>query len=153
MAYSTAANVKVVLLNIASYPFDDTAIAAFITKADSLIDSYLANVYAVPFVTTPALINSISVDITCYYLLRTTYTNDRVEEANSWVKEWYTKAIDILKKLANKEISLGTNYLPTTDIITSSDENYTPIFDVDNVEDWGVSNQRLEDIRSDRDGD
>jgi phage gp36-like protein len=153
MAYSTAANVKVVLLNVASYTFDDTAIAAFIAKADALIDSYLANVYTVPFATTPTLINSLSVDLTCYYLLRTTYTNDRVEEKDSWVIEWYTKAIETLKKLANGELSLGSSYIKATDLITSSDENYTSTFDIDDVEEWKMSTQRLEDISDARDGD
>jgi phage gp36-like protein len=153
MAYSTAANIKVVLLNVATYTFDDTAIGSFIAKADALIDSYLANVYTVPFTTTPAIINSLSVDIACYYLLRTTYTNDRVEEKNSWVIEWYNKALEILKKLANKEMSLGTAYVPTSSIVSSTDENYTSTFDIDNVEDWKRSEQRLEDIANDRDGD
>lgn len=153
MAYSTPADIKIFLLNVEHYKYEDAAIVIFIAKADALIDSYLSNIYTTPFVTTPALIKSLSIDITCYYLLRTSYTNDRVEEKNSWVIEWYTKAIDMLKKLASKEISLGANYLSTSSVITSSDENYTPIFDIDDVEDWKRSDSRLEDIFNDRAGD
>lgn len=126
MAYSTAAEIKhqlseeiIIQLtddeHVEPETIDDanpdhaamvTRIDEAIETADAEIDGYCATRYAVPFVTVPALINKLSVEIAIYYLYARRTIPEKIEAR-------YDKVIARLKDIARGTFTLGTDPAPT----------------------------------------
>lgn len=87
---------------------DTRALESAISDADALIDGYLSARYAVPLSSVPALIVSISCDLTRYKLW-----DDRAPEE---VRKRYQDALSQLR-----DISKGVLSLPSTSTTASSD--------------------------------
>lgn len=81
---------------------DTDKVTAAILDADTLIDSYLAYRYTVPFTTIPALVSKLSNDISLYNLYATKYDNEMPAE----IKNRYEKAINMLISLQKGETIL-----------------------------------------------
>lgn len=74
-----------------------------ITKADSLIDGYCNGRYAVPFATVPALIKTLSVSLSIYYLYK------RRGRISDLYQDQYDKDIKLLGMLAGGKVTLGVD--------------------------------------------
>lgn len=96
---------------------DYTVVEEAITKADALIDSYCSQQYAVPFVTVPELIKSLSLDIAVYRLyLRRRIVPDparqRYEDAVGLLRDLSAgraKLPDQTSTAGAGEVSIGSN--------------------------------------------
>lgn len=92
-------------------PFTATVIAAARTKADALVNAKLAMTYDVSLlpITTPTMavdiINTISDDLTSYYLARSRYTEED-PNTNAWVEELKTEALAQLNYLVESNLIL-----------------------------------------------
>lgn len=76
-----------------------TILNTVIANASAEIDSYLANIYTVPFDPVPAAVKSMTVVVTCYRLFRRRLTPD---EKNLFYED-YKRVVEFLK-LANEGI-------------------------------------------------
>jgi phage gp36-like protein len=159
MAYCTAANIisQIPLLpqttTAAGYTATAAIIASHISRADALIDGKCAARYTVPFTTTPALVQSISEDITSYYTFRSLFSRDN-QNINSWVDR-YKEAIKMLDEIRDGNLDLvgAVELTPEKEIeerITSTTENYYPFFDVDSDLSWAFNADELDDVGDNR---
>ena len=82
---------------------DADAVTRAIADADAEINGYCGARYATPFVTVPAIIRKVSVDLAIYnlYARRTSVPEDRQKR--------YTDAIRFLKDVAKGIATLGAN--------------------------------------------
>lgn len=101
----------------------DANLAEKIKAADSMIDSYVGSVTAVPLTTPPDVIKQLSFDITLYYLhARTDYMD--IPEAS---QKKYDAAIEYLSKIAEGKIKIPG--LTADDLTTKTqydvDDEYT----------------------------
>jgi len=112
----------------------------------------LYNRYAVPFDTTPPLIESLSDDFTIYFLKRS--LNPGVGDLDDKTQGEYRATIETLKDIAVGRIDLldsDGNKVPTKTTISSNTENYpSAIFDLDAVESHEIDSDRLDDIKTNR---
>jgi len=143
------------------YSATSAIIAAQITRADALINAKVARRYSVPFATTPPLISSISEDIAKFYSYRQLYAQDgqntakRMEEL---LRPDLDNAFALLEAIRNSELDLvdssgaliAENTTLVDDQIESTNEGYTPIFDVDGPLDWNIDSERLADAKAAR---
>jgi hypothetical protein len=131
-------------------------------KADAYIDGYLAVVYNTPFtvsvgppaINAPALVASIAEDLVLYCLLRTGYFdgvagNDR--ETMLELKRGVDKTLmDIVKGKAAlpdvQDADKGSNEV----LIDSTREQYHPSVDMGPEMDWGVDEDLIEELESER---
>lgn len=129
---------------------------ALITKACqrayNLINGVLSNRYSLPFVTTPPQIASISDDLTVFYLKR--FLNPGTGDLSDESKNMYRDALQELKDIGEGRTSLvdSDNALVSVkETISSTTEDYTPIFNLDKWEDQDINADYLEvveDMRS-----
>ena len=89
---------------------DSDIISESIADADGLIDSYICQLYSVPLTTVPQIINTISKKITWYYLF------NRQPGGSETAENEYNNCIELLKRLANKEIKLP-NVSPSSGLL------------------------------------
>ena len=79
---------------------NEERINAFIAKADTAIDSFLGNCYSVPFEgLPPALIQSISTDLTVYFLYQSAMAKTGVPLAILERKESALKSLSLLAQV------------------------------------------------------
>lgn len=159
MAYCTEAQVRDIISGVTVAKMGNTEVKNKIARADSIIDAYLASKFTVPFSSTPPLIESISIDLSAYYVLRTLFTRDSVNK-NNYINDFLLKHLNTKEKtgtlydILNDDITLvdssGTVIDTTSDLIDSNIKDYVPIFNVDDAEDWEVDPDRLEDIADER---
>lgn len=76
-----------------------------IGKADTEVDGYCATKYAVPFVVVPPIVNTLSTEISIYYLYKRRTVPEEVAKA-------YDRAISRLKDIARGTLSLGIDPPP-----------------------------------------
>lgn len=121
-------------------------------KADSLIDAYVVSRYTVPLVPPiPALIQNIAQDLTLYYLLRTGYFDGVAGNDKATTDKLWEDAMDLLKQIAKGSISIpGVSASGDANIISSTTEDYVPIFDVGSEIDWVPDPDLLEDIKNEK---
>lgn len=133
MAYATAQNV----LDLHKYipATESTYIVTLISDADIEIDLRLGIVgYTVPFTAPiPDVINVISKYKAVYKELKRLYGSQVEEAFYDWVKAWDDEAEKLLKLLEGGAL-LEDVALPKA--IESSTEDFTPIFDLGDVEAW-----------------
>jgi hypothetical protein len=84
---------------------DSTIVTSLILKADTYIDNALNGVYDVPFttgsqssITTPAFINKLSIDLSCYYAFQRRPNEYKI--GDDWNKI-YKDCIESIDRLAN----------------------------------------------------
>lgn len=169
MAYTTYTTI---LINNADLPQTTTQagytstvsiIQNHITRADAFINGKLARRYDIPFDPTPPLIANISEDITSYYSYRSLYAQDN-QNSSTRLAEYQTvdatmTAFALLEQLRLGELDLVNtagalipeNSDTQDDSVESTNEDYTPIFDVDDTLNQCVDCDRLTDIKNARD--
>lgn len=128
-------------------------IAAHITRAEGVVNSYIANRYSLPFATVPPVIRSISEDLASYYTIRASYVQDG-QRKNEYLPA-YESAMEMLKEIRDGKMPLALTdgsilVSNTSGRYKSSTENYTPIFNLDNESAWEADPDQIEDITSER---
>lgn len=87
-----------------------------IQTADSEIDGYCAVKYTVPFITIPAVVKALSVEIAVYYLYKRRTVPEKIEKA-------YDKAVARLKDISSGRMSLGVDPPPAASTMDSPESN------------------------------
>jgi len=161
MAYCTATQVRDVLAGVTTSEMSDVAVENKIAYSESIINAYVAWRYNVPFTTIPPLVETICIDISAYYVIRTLFTRDNINR-NDYIDDFLLKHLDTKNKtgtlydIYNGDTSLtladGSSAAASTDIFDSNTSDYIPTFDVDDVLNWKVDTNRLEDIEDERSG-
>lgn len=118
-AYCTADDVRGVLARFIEKPAgtagverDADILAYQISAAQAEVDARLAGRYQVPFVTVPALVKSLTVDVAAY-LATLTYRQSKDLAIDDPVRLRYQRALDMLKELAGGSMDLPIGQLPT----------------------------------------
>lgn len=164
MSYSTY---TAILANNADLPQTSTTggysatvsiISNHVTRADAFINAKLARRYGVPFTATPPLIALIAEDIVSYYTYRSLYAQDN-QNTSTRLSEYAgpdgtITAFALLEQIRLGEMDLvntaGNLISETTseqdDSVEMTNEEWTPIFDVDDTLDQAVDTDRLSDI-------
>jgi phage gp36-like protein len=93
--------------DLTSNDINTATVENFIADSDGLIDSFVGIRYDVPFTSTgvPAIINTISKNISAYYCLDFLYAQGN-KNTNEWVKNKYTDSLELLKSIADGDITL-----------------------------------------------
>ena len=146
--------------SVSRYTETVSLISEKIDRSESVINSYIARRYSVPFPTgaVPPMIETITINLAAYYTLQAKFTKDS-HNTNEWVIDLYDKAIKDLELIRNRDIDLvntaGAIIADKTadSRITSNTENYAPAPDLDPVTSWSISSSRLDDIASERASD
>jgi len=95
---------------------------------------------------TPAIVKSLSEDISSYYVMRGLYAGN-TPSINAWIDR-YKDAKEMLK-----EIAAGTKKIEEVDVeiggVQSSTSGYKRTFDERDETDWGIDSNKLEDLAND----
>lgn len=99
MAYGTENGVANNLIDYSEL-IDATAITEQMVgecraSADGIIDARAASVAAVPLSSPPAIVNSVSDDLTTYFLLRRLFTGKDPNDSE-WVDKFYARPMELL---------------------------------------------------------
>ena len=120
-----------------------------------MIDSYCSSVYTTPFATVTKMIEAMSIDLTCYYVMRSLYSSDS-QNINEWIEK-YNEVKEMLKDIKNGKLQLiddsGNDLSRSTDRVRSNTSDYVPEANIDSIELWDRSGSRLDDIADDREDD
>lgn len=125
-------------------------------RAQALVNAKIARMYDLPFTLTPPLIEAITTDIACYYLLtRRVFTQSQMNES-----EWpdrFKEAADWLDEVARGELSLVDSADDLVEVRAdiaqawSDKMGYHPTFselgDLEQV----VDPDKVDDLKDDRD--
>lgn len=105
MPYSTAAQIR------RESPFKNTQnvktdyIEQVIDDVDGIINSYVSKIYVLPFISTPALVRSLSKDMAVCQLYRDQNPNVEIASGVS-VEEWWTSLLAQLQAIVDQQINL-----------------------------------------------
>jgi len=133
MAYSVYQDV---LDTHKAIPSNESAyITKFIVDADIEIDLRLGIIgYTVPFTAPiPPVLTAISKYFATYKELKRIYAKQVQEGLFEWVRDYRDEGERLLKLL---EMGASINDIDIPDIIDSSTKDFTPIFDLGDVEAW-----------------
>jgi phage gp36-like protein len=125
-------------------------VAQYITFVGNVIDSKLSQRYAVPFTSTPPVVETIATDLTTYRTLKARGFRDN-DESNEWVKSFKDESSKLLDALAAGSMSLvdssGTIVSTVTTFVEvdSNTKNYKPVFDMRDPVVWEVDPDRIDD--------
>ena len=156
MAYSTNTSIYTMLPGLNTSAANTAIINQYITRVAGKIDNYVLNLYNpsgwTTAASTPPGIIQISDALVAMWSMRSLYTRDGLN-INDWVADLGEQALKDLEKIANGEISLADNSSKRVSINTqveSSTEDYMPIFNLDESENWEIDSDQLDDIADDR---
>ncbi len=151
MSYAAVADLKSRYKRAGEAGLDDAALQTYLDEASQDIDSALAMLYTVPVANCPRL-KWLEVDMAYAKLLLRPGVGPEVSELE--------KEAAVLIERADKKLrQYGTGELPLVDVagaviptrtdqrrVTSNTKDYTPIFNLDEPEDWVVDQDRLDAI-------
>jgi len=156
MGYSTSTSIYTMLPGLTNNTANTAIIDQYITRVKGKIDNYVIGLYSpgdwTTAASTPPGIIQISDSIVAMWTMRSLFTRDG-QNVNNWVAELGKQALEDLEKIASGEINLVNNSSSREGIhtqISSDTEDYTPIFNLDEPEDWIIDNDQLDDISDDR---
>ena len=129
------------------------ALSAHITRAESIVNSYLSARYSIPFTVVPPIVRTLSEDIASYFHIRGVSVQDGQRD-NPWYTS-YKLAIDMLEDIKDGKTQLsltdGSAVGPvSTSRFLSSTDGYSQTFNLDTPDNWGVDSDRLDDIEDGR---
>lgn len=102
--YIAVADVKQVMRNLPSASkLADTDIEFFIESAQSQVDSFLAEVYSVPFLVVPPIIKKVTLDLAVYHLTESLYTSYQPNQQDG-NQVRYDRSMEVLKQVRNGDI-------------------------------------------------
>lgn len=130
-----------------------------IRRVDGLINGKCARRYSVPFTSTavPPFIRTIAEDITCYYTMRSFYSQD-AQNKNEWVEEHKNNALEFLNEIQKGDIDLvdtSGSAVPVqedeiVDQVSSNTMNFQPFFDIDDSLEWKFDEDQEDNISANR---
>lgn len=145
MAYTTVANVQSLLLGVATVDIK----ILYLTMADNIINAKIGSRYTIPFTTTPPIIETIATDLSAYYTMRALFTNDS-QNKSEWVAS-YKEAMKMLDDIADGKIPVvdisGNELAYKVQSLQSSNEDYHPIFDIDNIDNSVIDDNLITEIQ------
>jgi phage gp36-like protein len=103
---------------------DDTVLTDALTRADSEINSYIAQRYSLPFASVPTRLRDIACDIARYYLFDARapqIVQDRYKNAVAWLK-------DVAGGRALVGVDASSNLIPNASGAAVSIQASTPVF-------------------------
>ena len=124
-------------------------------KATSIVDAMLEVVYPskVPWTVAgdvPMLINSVTDDLAIYYIRRSKHPGP-LPLTKEVKQEYWEQPIDLLKRIQKREIDLPELTSSLDSQIEANRVDYTPIFDLDEIESAVIDPDLLDDIDEKRD--
>ena len=119
-------------------------------KATSLVDAYLEGQFPdiVPWTVeanVPNLINSITNDLSVYYIKRDKNPGPMPLAENVKVEYW-DKSVDLLVKITSRELQLPEMTSQINDQVASNRGAFNPVFDVDDIQSQDVDPELKDDI-------
>jgi hypothetical protein len=134
-------------------------LAAYITDAENVINSYIAKQYNIASVTVsrPPTLRTIAKDLTIYYTLLDAYTQDN-QNFNDWIQRRGERAFELLNAIRDDDIRLFTDsgvaispISPEVGInMKSSTKGYELTINMDTYTSWAVPDDLLTEIAADR---
>lgn len=129
------------------------ALSAHITRAESIVNSYLSARYSIPFTVVPPIVRTLSEDIASYFHIRGVSVQDGQRD-NPWYSS-YKLALDMLQDIKDGKTQLsltdGSSVGPiSTSRFLSSTDGYSQTFNLDSPDNWEVDSDRLDDIEDGR---
>ena len=150
MSYTTIGAVTGSAWMVSGEGVDSAIIQFAIDHSEALIDTYCAGFYTVPFASTPALVESISIGMArCLgqFLVGHNLTHFQEPEDKMW--NFY---ISTLEKIRSGELIIpGATWLTADNRVWSNTMNYTPITNIDNELNWVIDEDRADEVEDDRD--
>lgn len=104
MAYTTPDKIKNIIRKLPS-SITDYDIEPSINKADSYIDAYLGNIFKVPFVKAPFLIQDISTDLAIFFLTESLYSS-QMPNLDDYQITRYERSLKMLEDIAKGDLLL-----------------------------------------------
>lgn len=140
----------------AGYTAMSALVSQAITDAEAEINGYAARRYSLPFSEVPVQIRAIADGLAVFYTYLHAYSADNTNRNDYTDDPRYKIQLNKLQGIAEGDIALTlTNgslvvQASTTSLVSSANNNYTPIFDMDTSTSWAVDSDRLDDISNDR---
>lgn len=125
-----------------------------IDRAEATVNAYVSRLYPLPFVKVPPILITLTEDISCFYALRSAYTQDGMSKNPFYLD--YKTSMDTLDKIAKGEIKLvdtSGSLIATqaTNRYLSNTEGQTPIFGKDDPQEWKRSQAEIDQTDAARD--
>jgi phage gp36-like protein len=105
MAYTTVSDVRAASGLSDSDKISDAFITNIITQADSIIDSEIRMIYAMPLSYTPPVLASASLEMTVGLLYQKAYGEESQDTDKGW-KKHVDFAVDVIDKIYQQKIAL-----------------------------------------------
>lgn len=126
-----------------------------IDRAESVVNSYVTARYSLPISPVPPILRTLSEDIASYFTIRGAYVQDG-QIKNEYYTE-YKEALKILDQIKNGTIKLSyTNgslvATASANRFLSSTETYTPIFGLDDPDNWQRDKDEIDAQSTAREG-
>jgi len=150
MSYTTIGAVTGSAWQVSGEGVDSAIVQFAIDHSEALIDTYCAGYYTVPFSSTPALVESMSIGmarILGQFLVGHNLTHFQEPEDKMW--NFYMATLE--KVRSGELIVPGATRLTADNRVWSNTMNYTPITNVDDPLNHVIDEDRLDDIGDDRD--
>ncbi|PEZ47028.1 hypothetical protein CN367_11715 [Priestia megaterium] len=102
--YTSPATIRIVMRKLPP-SITDQEINYFILKADALINGMLGEMFEIPFLIIPQLIQDISTDLAIYFLAESVYSSQKPNLDEVYTK-MYDRAMGYLQKIIDGDITL-----------------------------------------------
>ncbi len=129
MAYTTIANVKLNHEMIPDTAQSDAIISMHIPMVDNYIDGMIRGKVDLPFLSVPALIQMISLDLVTFRTLRSLYSAQS-EDYDTWLDEYKNPAKEILDDIRDCKISFSAAEATMYTRIRSNTQGKEAIFNL-----------------------
>jgi len=157
MGYSTSTSIYTMLPGLNTSAGNTAIIDMYNSRIAGKINNFIIGLYNPSGWTsassTPPGIIQISDAVVAMWTMRSLFTKDG-QNKNDWVEELGKMAIMDLKKIGTGDLKIADNnskIIPmVSQQIESTTEDYHPVFDIDEPEDWTIDSDQLEDISDDR---
>jgi phage gp36-like protein len=106
MAYTTPSKVKDIMRKLPS-SITDEDIQLNIEKAEAYVNGFLGGVFVTPFNPIPRLIESVTTDLTVFFLAESLYSSNQ-PNLDEYYKVRYERAIQMLNDIASGDLLLTT---------------------------------------------
>lgn len=158
--YATTTSISLILpgflkSNTTSADTEGTAIfSAHIDRAEAKINAAVSSRYSLPFSPIPPLLRSLAEDVASFYAIRGSLTQDG-KQKNQYMQD-FKDANEALKQILEGALKLtytdGSLVPPlSTARFLSSHENYTPVFGLDDADQWKRDDDEVDAQDSARD--
>jgi phage gp36-like protein len=120
----------------------------YINDAEAEINAAVAGKYSMPFATVPPLLRSLAGNLAAGYAIRNGFSVDSLRR-NQYLDD-YKRSFELLEKLASGDMKLTMTDgslapVNATGRFLSSTENYTPIFGLDDPDQWTRDEDEIND--------